>query len=227
MTTATMNRTDAEIKESVNDQLFWDNRFDATDITVEVNDGTVTLTGTVLTYFGRQAAESSTWVVSGVTDVRNQLVVDYPETMVPSDEEIRVNIVDLFARNSDVDTSEIDVYVDEGLVILEGTVDAYWKKEYLRDLIVSVNGVADIDNKVTVVPTENVVDKKIANDVMAALERNIFVDTDDIDVTVKDGEVTLEGTVYTWKTTEEANKSALFTDGVVEVHNNLIVNNEH
>jgi hyperosmotically inducible protein len=51
-----MARTEEQIKRDVVDQLYWDNRVDASDVTVEVSNGTVTLRGTVPTYFASTAA---------------------------------------------------------------------------------------------------------------------------------------------------------------------------
>lgn len=42
-----MKETDAQLHRRVLDELKWDTRVDETDVGVEVDDGVVTLTGTV------------------------------------------------------------------------------------------------------------------------------------------------------------------------------------
>lgn len=60
-----MARTEEQIKRDVVDQLFWDIRVDASDVTVEVSNGTVTLRGTVPTYLAAKAAIDDSWCVLG------------------------------------------------------------------------------------------------------------------------------------------------------------------
>jgi len=53
---AVATRTDEEVKKNVADELSWDDRVDATDVSVDVRDGRVVFSGTVLTYAARRAA---------------------------------------------------------------------------------------------------------------------------------------------------------------------------
>jgi osmotically-inducible protein OsmY len=52
-----IRKTDEAIQEDVLDELAFDNEVKVTDVGVEVDDGVVTLTGTVETFAMRQAAE--------------------------------------------------------------------------------------------------------------------------------------------------------------------------
>jgi len=51
-------KTDAQIQHDVLDELKWDTRVKETDVGVEVNDGIVTLTGTVDSWTARTAPHS-------------------------------------------------------------------------------------------------------------------------------------------------------------------------
>jgi hypothetical protein len=68
-------RSDDRIADDVNDRLTWHGYVDATDIEVDVNDGIVTLKGTVDNRRQKRMAEDAAEMVSGVWDVNNQLNV--------------------------------------------------------------------------------------------------------------------------------------------------------
>lgn len=68
-------RTDERIREDVCDRLSWDDEVDATDVTVRVQNGEVTLEGSVETRHMKRLAEDLAEGVSGVTDVHNTLRV--------------------------------------------------------------------------------------------------------------------------------------------------------
>lgn len=68
-------RSDDRILDDINDRLTWDPRIDATDINIAVNDGIVTLNGSVDSRHDKRVAEDIVDDVSGVWDVNNQLRV--------------------------------------------------------------------------------------------------------------------------------------------------------
>lgn len=65
-------KTDWEIMSDVKNQLFWDSRVSSGGVNVEVNNGHVTLTGTVPTWSARMAASTNAFE-GGATTVTNQL----------------------------------------------------------------------------------------------------------------------------------------------------------
>lgn len=217
-------RTDEAIKKDLVDQLYWDNRIDASDITVTVDDGNVTLTGDVQTHRAREAAARNAWRVEGVVLVDNRLKLAYaePETL-PSDAEIKEEILHSFRWNPDLRSYKIDVDIENGWVTLEGTLDAFWKKVEAESEAFATRGVVGVTNKLAIVPTESISDEMIAKDVVDAIERNLRVSADDVDVTVMNGKVTLEGTVPNAAAKVAAYNSALYTAGVTDVQDNIIV----
>jgi hypothetical protein len=72
-------RSDDRIREDVNERLTQDGRVDATEIEVQVQNGEVTLTGSVSDRRMRRMAEESIENISGVRDVRNDLRVSYAD----------------------------------------------------------------------------------------------------------------------------------------------------
>lgn len=217
-------RTDELIKKDLVDQLYWDNSIDASDVTVTVDDGNVTLTGNVQSHRAREAAARNAWLVEGVVFVDNQLKLTYaqPETL-PADAEIREEILDSFRWSPDLRSYKIDVDVENGWVTLEGTLDAFWKKVDAESQAFSTRGVVGVTNKLAIVPTESITDEMIAEDVVDAIERNLRVSADDVDITVMNGRVTLEGSVPNAAAKAAAYNSALYTAGVTDVQDNIII----
>jgi osmotically-inducible protein OsmY len=217
-------QTDEIIKKDVVDQLYWDNRIDASDITVMVEQGEVTLSGHVPTFTGKRAASSAAWSVTGVQVVHNELDVQFPETLTtPSDDEIEDRVENSLLWDPDLHSFKINVQVMGGWVTLEGTVDTFWKKMQAENNTSSIRGVIGVTNKLAVVPSERITDERIAEDVVDAIDRNLQVMVDDIDVVVEDGEVTLTGTVSDWAAKSSAYNAARFTLGVIDVHDNIFV----
>lgn len=66
-------RSDRRIEEDVNDHLTWHGELDASDIQVEIQDGVVTLTGTVRDRRAKRLAEDISDSIPGVQDVHNRL----------------------------------------------------------------------------------------------------------------------------------------------------------
>ena len=68
-------RSNDRIREDVCERLTQHGQVDATDIEVQVQEGEVTLNGTVNTRQAKRLAEDTAFSVSGVRDVHNQLRV--------------------------------------------------------------------------------------------------------------------------------------------------------
>ena len=68
-------RADSRIAEDVNDQLLVDEDLDPADVGVEVQEGVVTLCGTVESRADKVLAETLADAVAGVRDVHNQLTI--------------------------------------------------------------------------------------------------------------------------------------------------------
>ena len=219
-----MVNIDETIKKNVTDELFWDSQLDASNITVEVNDHKVFLKGTVPTYREHSQAFTDAWSVPDVQEVINELDVTFePEIKIPSDEEIKSSIENILLWDSSIDSNKIEVEATTGIVTLEGEVDAYWKCLRAEDLVVGVNGVVDVINKLAVVPTEDFLDKVIAESVVEAITRRLSVSIDDVDVKVENGVVDLIGTVPDYQAYQGAMNAARYTSGVVDIKDSLMV----
>ncbi len=146
-----MGLSDAEIKKVVIDELYWDDRVDASKIMVQVDSGKVVLTGNVPSYMARDRVEAAVLRIRGVTRIENKLTVLY--TGFPADKEIRFSIQNLITANPELRKEDIRISVVGGVVTLEGSVTSYWKKTQARKVACGAEGVLDVVNRLTVVPT--------------------------------------------------------------------------
>ncbi|MFP4499090.1 MAG: BON domain-containing protein [Vulcanimicrobiota bacterium] len=214
--------TDERVKKDIVEQLFWDNRVDSTNIDVKVKDFVVTLNGTVDNYLARTSAFQDAWDVSGVEMVINNLEVTHEgKTNLPTDSELKNNIKQILEWDTYIDSVSVKISVKDGWVTFEGTQDEYWKVLRIEDLASGIEGIVGITNNLAVVPTHDIIDQAIANDITSALARNIGDDSDLVDVEVENGVVTLSGILPSKNLAQQAFQVALLTKGVTFVHNEL------
>jgi osmotically-inducible protein OsmY len=135
-----------------------------------------------------------------------------------------VRLLPLFLANTGITPfTEQGINGIDSNVVLEGSVDSFWKKVYAEALADGASGVIKVTNSLMVVATKKVVDETIAKDVTEALRRNATVDADSVGVTVENGVVTVTGTVVNWGAKTAAFFAALCTRGVVHVDDRLTV----
>ncbi len=67
-----------------------------------------------------------------------------------SDDKIHEEIWELLTNNPDLDASEVELHVEGGEVTLSGTVDSRDAKWLTEDLVNSVTGVREVNNRLKV-----------------------------------------------------------------------------
>lgn len=219
-----MIRPSEKIKKDVVDELYWDASVDASNVKVTVTGSEVTLEGTVPNFATRYDAAVDAWGIEGVKKVNNNLTVRFPTTFTaPTDAEIERNAKSTLMWKPDIYSPDINVSVKNGTVVLEGTVDMYWKRWKAENLLSDLIGVKEIKNHLAVVPGDGFIDKNIAADIENALKRSLYVNAEDVAVKVNDGKVTLSGTVPTYYSRMKAFDAAINTAGVTDVNNYIVV----
>jgi osmotically-inducible protein OsmY len=217
-----MATRDEVIKKNVVDHLFWDSRIDSSNVKVEVSDGIVSLSGTLSSLAECNVALEDAFDVSGVRNVIDKLQVELPPDLSTfKDEEIKQNIVRALLLSPDVVSTGIDIFVENGYVVMDGSVPSYGEKSKAAYIASEIPGVISMQNKLSVVPTRRFVDQQIAKDVVRALERHAGIDVEKINVTVSGGKTTLSGTVPDGISFRASANVAAHTLGVVDVINNL------
>jgi osmotically-inducible protein OsmY len=218
--TVTNQELDAEIQADVTRALERNSRVDQDDITVVAEEGVVTLMGDVASLREEEAAIRTARTVLGVTDVIEQLnVVASGES--PAETFVEVDVRSALETSADVDASGIVVDVQGSEVTLLGSVGSLYARERAEEIVLSLVGVEEVTNELSVVPTEERENSAIAADVEQALARNAIVDETDVSVVVSDGVVVLSGTVDSAAERKEARTAALLTPGVVELEDQL------
>jgi osmotically-inducible protein OsmY len=216
----TVVRTDAEIQQHVLEELVWDPEIEVTEIGVEVDDGIVTLTGTIDSYAKKLAAERAAFRVDGVRAVANDLLVQPEGIGVVTDTSIARAIANAFEWNSAIPVEQVQITVAEGRVTLEGEVNWQYQRTAAETIVHRVPGVRDVTNLILVrQPFASAVE--IKDSIERAFVRNAEVDADAVEVACDDGHVTLTGVVRSWAERQEAQEAAWKARGVTQVTNNI------
>lgn len=211
-------KTASEIRKTL--QL--DSRLRGEEVSIQVEKGVVTLTGTVGRYLVRMAAAEDAWRVKGVKEVRNRLQVQ-PDTIRPA-EEIAADVAAALEMDSRVDARGVVVNVAEGIVRLSGTVASAAEREAAEECAWQTEGVVDVSNELALSSDRHRSDSEIERDVRAALDVDARI-SDPTLIAVKSvaGTVRLQGTVSSVEERQAADKDAWYTAGVVYVENLLTI----
>jgi osmotically-inducible protein OsmY len=143
-------RTDTDIAAAVSRALEWDAFVPIDKIDVTVSKGWVTLEGEVEWEFQRRSAERAVRRLSGVRGVTNLIMVR-PRHQ-PSPHEVRRRIMDALVRSAQTDAEKISVEVDDGTVVLGGTVRSWVERTEAERVAWSAPGVTAVENRITIEP---------------------------------------------------------------------------
>ncbi len=212
--------TDADIQQAVIDELDWDPEVEVTDVGVEVDDGVVTLTGTVHTFTQNWAAEHAALRVSGVRAVANNIIVRPAGMAFRSDTDLARAIADTLEWNPATPFEQIDIRVSDGHVTLEGEVDWNFQREQTVAATKRIKGVKAITNLIRVRQHPSS-EEEIQQLIELALVRHAELDAERIRIEMDQGHVTLSGAVSSRAEKRQAEEAVWRAPGVHEVTNNL------
>lgn len=213
-----------QVKKHIVRHLKWDNSLKGSKIEVDYIGRTAVLTGTVPSLTAYEMALRDAQSIPGVDFVENRLSVEFDHNHPnKTDQELKKDIVTIIGCAADIDANNIRVSVVDGIVTLKGNIDAYWKRTRLEDLVSSLEGVLELKNQVRVLPADKAPDFSIKKDIISALERMEVYGLENLKVQVKNGKVTVSGSVPTWDVALAVEDTARFTAGVVGVKNAISV----
>lgn len=214
--------SDKDLREAVEDALDWEPIINAKRIGVSVKDGVATLAGHVDSFPQKREAEKVAGLVRGVKAVVCELEVSLPSPDERSDDEIARAAANAIAWNTLLPKDKIQVWVDNGRVTLEGTVDWQYQRRAADHSVRYLAGVKDVNNHIVV---KAGIDRiAVKTQIEAALLRNAQLDANNIRVEVRANHVVLQGTVQSWIEREEVERAAWAAPGVTDVDNLLVVN---
>jgi osmotically-inducible protein OsmY len=191
-------KSDFQILQDVLHELQWDHRIGAAEVGVEVDNGIVTLTGTVPTYGRKFAAREAAHRVKGVLDVANDITVIPPESSKITDTDIAATVRNALKWDTLIPDEQIQSTVTNGWVTLEGTVDTVSQRQDAESTIQFLKGVRGVTNAIGV-RSKRIDSGEVKLSIEEALERRADREAKHIGVAVSDGTVTLTGRVHSWR----------------------------
>jgi osmotically-inducible protein OsmY len=141
---------DPEIKSRAESLCAWDPDIDGSEILIGVSGGSVTLEGTVDSYWKKPFVDSKISGIRGVAKIENRLAV-VPSKRI-SDELIARDIMATLDRDSLVDPGDVTVEVRNGVVSLSGNVSSWVSRRSAELDAAHTAGVVDVDNRLNVLP---------------------------------------------------------------------------
>lgn len=207
------------------------------------SDGTLTLEGDAANIAAKKLALELGASIPGVSGIVDRLRVAPTEAM--GDGAIRDHIRDALLQDSALEgcgisvrvkdqieicrasgakpPACIEVSVNDGVVTLNGRVSSLSHKRLAGLMAWWVPGSRDVINGLGVMPPEEDSDAAVTEAVRLALEKDPFVNADQIRVGAKDSVVTLTGLVPKESEREMAEYDAWYVFGVDKVVNKILV----
>ncbi len=217
-------RHDGAIADAVEAEL-QDKDLSSGELSIEANDGVVTLKGKVKSVWAKDEAIRRTMDVEGVEAVESELTIAFAENDKALAKEVakRIRSYSFFTVYDDV-----TLRIDEGNVTLGGRVTMPYKSDELEKRVSKVLGVQSVANDIEVLPT-NIGDDRLRIALTYRIYGNslfreyAYRTNPPIHILVERGHVTLTGAVRSKVEKFKAESIARSTFGVFSVENQLRV----
>jgi osmotically-inducible protein OsmY len=205
----------------VRDALAADQRLASSDVTVQAQQGDVTLYGCVPSLYQKRIATQTAQDVVDVAMVTDRLAV---RTAPRDDADIESDVRQQLATDAFLAPGSLGVRSHNGIVTLTGNVNNKFENLYATDVVAHVKGIRNIVNHITV-SAEWDTDAAIVRRIQDFLSTNAELQwvARQIHIAVNQGVVTLTGTVNFWSERRAAGEAAFETEGVRRVDNQLAV----
>lgn len=188
----------------------------ALDINVESKGGYIHLSGMVDTLGEKLATEKIVGHIEGVKKVENNITIATDGYIPDSDIENYVQRR-MFESPGLVN---ITPKVQGGAAILYGHVGTYAEKERALELAGQCMGVKSVASNIKINTEGKFDDAQITNKISQVLDSN-RIDFEDVDTSIKNGSVTLQGFVQSKYEVELAEELVSKLEGVMKVRNRL------
>ncbi|VWB95091.1 BON domain protein [Burkholderia lata] len=214
-------KSDAALKQDVEQALFWNPAIDARRIDVEVRDRIVTLRGTVAGWAQKLEAQKIAQHVEGARALVLELDVEKSSQAACADRELAIAITFALGWQEALRDLAIQVEVDHGCVTLDGEVDHAYQRHAAERLVSRMIGVVGVANRIQVRADHTVPD--VGARIAEALARRARRESAAISVDAIDGTVTLTGKVASLAERRAVCGAAWSVKGVREVVDQLTV----
>lgn len=213
--------TDMTLKQTILDALEFDPSIDAASIGVSVDNGVVTLSGHVPTYFEKMKAEDIAIAIRGVKAIAQEIEVRPAGTHLTADDEIARRVLDVLRWSTTLPADAVKVKVQGGWLTLTGAVEWNFQREAAARAVRDMSGVKGVTNNIIITPKATPAD--LRDRIERALKRQAELDMNNIRVEVTDGAVTLEGKVHSLAERRVAEQAVWAAPGIREVRDRLSV----
>ncbi|MDQ8181540.1 BON domain-containing protein [Pelagicoccus sp. SDUM812005] len=189
------SKSDESIQQAINDALIYDPRIVGQDVTPEVDESWVTLSGNVDNLLAKESAETIAHNTVGVNGVTNRIEIRSEKSF---DEQALTDIItSKLDRDPLVRSDAVNVSVRGSTVRLTGVVDSLFEKARCETLAQSTLGATEIKNDI------KVTEQKPA--IAYVPNRSL----DDLSTAIHDGAATLLGKVESQKEKYAATENAI------------------
>ena len=144
---ANYQKTDLEISKAIVKAFEWNTAVPEDEISVEVRDGWINLSGEVDWAYQKDAAKRVAENIIGVKWINNAITIK--QSIQPADVKEQINKA--FLRSADIEANAITVEATEGLVKLFGTVHSIAEKKAAEDAAYLSPGVHIVINELEVI----------------------------------------------------------------------------
>jgi len=139
-------RSDEDIARAAESALSWASYLAKDSIKIQVENGWLTLSGTVPWDYQRQNAARAVRYLTGVKGVSDEIKI---QTDLPSTK-IRADIEAALERGFDYKDQDIVIDVSGRNVTLSGTVTSWWQRDLARNAAWNAAGVQNVTDHMTI-----------------------------------------------------------------------------
>lgn len=212
-------KTDDQLQQDVMTELQWDPALHAAEVGVQALGGVVTLTGEVSSHLEKLHAERAAQRVAGVRTLAVELTVRHSAFGRRSDADIAGSAVHALSWTEGLPADAIQVLVENGWLVLTGTVAWQYQREAAAESVRYLWGVVGVSNQIAIEPVAAASASKAG--IEAAIRRQAAVPLRRLKVEVRGDDVILSGSVPSWADRDLATHAAWRSPGVRRVVNHI------